>query len=305
MLMKGQDYPSLFQGADAASFSAQRMYLLLQRMYIGSLIIAGMASMFTPVVSGGVLTCMYTAMAIILTAGLLVLWIGRSRRDDHVWFDCRAVAESVKTATWRFMMSAPPFESDHNLDRRFVSELQEIRAARPGCENNVAGAPAATSPAISDSMRQMRSNNFGTRKAFYLDQRVRNQKAWYSQKADMNARSGSRWFWMTAGLQVAAAAIAIIQAVLGGMGINLLPVITTCAAAVVAWNQVRRHEELKKTYALAAQELGELEAMASSLNAEDDFPQLVEQVEEAVSREHTMWCARRDVLLRRSGSGSR
>jgi hypothetical protein len=48
-----------------------------------------------------------------------------------------------------------------------------------------------------------------------------------------------------------------------------------------------------------------LEAIASSLAAESDFPQLVEQVEEAISREHTMWCARRDVLLRRIGTGAR
>jgi hypothetical protein len=62
---------------------------------------------------------------------------------------------------------------------------------------------------------------------------------------------------------------------------------------------------LKKTYALAAQELSELETIANNLASENDFPQLVEQVEKTISREHTMWCARRDVPLRRTDSGAR
>jgi hypothetical protein len=92
--------------------------------------------------------------------------------------------------------------------------------------------------------------------------------------------------------------MAAVQVAFGPMKINIVPVITTCAAAVAAWNQMKRYDELAKTYALAAQELSELEAIAESLSGEADFPQLVEQVEEAISREHTMWCARRDVPLR-------
>ena len=118
----------------------------------------------------------------------------------------------------------------------------------------------------------------------------------------MNARSGTHWFWTTAGLQALAVMIVIIEAVSGGFQINTIPVITTCIAAVAAWSQMKRHNELAQTYALAAQELGELHSIAASLTDEDKFPQLVEQVEEAISREHTLWCARRDVLLTGSSS---
>ena len=248
---------------------------------------------------------MYSLVAVVLAVGLLVLWIGRSRQDDKAWFDCRAVAESVKTATWRFMMIAPPFENDDALDQRFVSEMQEIREARQECQKHVAGVVAASNPAITDFMRQMRSRTFADRKMFYIEQRLRDQKSWYSHKAQLNACSGARWFWVTVGLQIIGVIFAIIQAAAGGLGVNMVPVLTTCAAAVAAWNQMKRHDELMKTYALASQELGELEAIANSLTAESDFPQFVEQVEEAISREHTMWCARRDVLLRRTGSNTR
>jgi hypothetical protein len=305
LTMSNQDYPGLLQGADVAAASAQKTYFLLQRIYLGSLIVGGMIGILTSLLTGGGLAWTYTSMAIVLAVGLLVLWIGRSRQDDNAWFDCRAVAESVKTATWRFMMIAPPFQNHEAIDRRFVSELQEIRNARPECQNHLAGVAAASNPAITDFMRNARGSAFDNRKVFYIEQRLRDQKSWYSRKAELNARRGARWFWGTAGLQGIAVVVAIIQASTGGLGYNMVPVLTTCAAVVAAWNQMKRHDELKKTYALASQELSELEAIASNLASESDFPQFVEQVEEAISREHTMWCARRDVKLRLTGSGAR
>ena len=59
---------------------------------------------------------------------------------------------------------------------------------------------------------------------------------------------------------------------------------------------MKRYSELAQSYFLAAQELGDQEAIASNIMKEDDFLALVEQVEETISREHTMWCARRDVI---------
>ena len=61
---------------------------------------------------------------------------------------------------------------------------------------------------------------------------------------------------------------------------------------------MKRHSELAQTYALAAQDLGELEAIAMDIAEEEEFLALVEQVEDTISREHTMWCARRDIVLK-------
>ena len=44
--------------------------------------------------------------------------VTHSRRDDKVWFDCRAIAESTKTATWRYMMKTTPFEEGRHCDAR-------------------------------------------------------------------------------------------------------------------------------------------------------------------------------------------
>lgn len=295
--MKNEHYPGLFRSADAASLSAQRTYLVLQRAYLGSLILGSLIGAFSTLVTGAADMWLHSTLAIILAVGLLVLWVTRSRQDDKAWFDCRVVAESTKTATWRFMMGAPPFDTDDSVEQRFISELREIRQARPGSEKHFAGRIDADAAAITDFIRQMRLNAFTTRKAFYLEQRLQDQKSWYSRKANMNACVGDRWFWATVVLQALAVVIAIIWAASGGLQVNAVPFFTTCAAALTAWTQVKRHDELKQSYSLAAQELSELESIVTSLTDETQFPQLVEQVEDAISREHTMWRAPRDVRL--------
>ena len=297
MQMENEHYPGLFQAADSASLLAQKIYILFQRMYLGSLILGSVVGASASIAIGPLSRYLYMAIAIILLLGLLVLWVSRSRRDDKAWFDCRAIAESVKTLTWRFMMNVTQVQDGESAEKRFIEGLREIREARPDCAKPIAGRIDANASAITEFMKQIRSSSFEKRKKFYGEGRLRDQKSWYSKKARINTSSGSSWFWVTLILQAIAVTIAVIQAGIGSFSINIVPVLTTVAAAVAAWSQMKRHDELAKTYSLAAQELSELEAIADSLLQASDFPQLVEQVEETISREHTMWCARRDVPL--------
>ena len=92
--------------------------------------------------------------------------------------------------------------------------------------------------------------------------------------------------------------LAVIQAWAGGLPVNMIPLLMTIAASAIAWSQMKRYSELAQTYSLAAQELGDQEAIALNITEEADFLALVEQVEETISREHTIWCVRRDVIFR-------
>jgi len=298
--MQHEHYPGLFQVANAASGKAQRMHLRLQATYLWLLIAGSAVSALSPFVPDVAQKWVYAAMAVILAVGLLFMWVSRSRQDDKAWFDCRAIAESAKTVTWRYMMKASPFKDEAALNESFISVLREIRQARPDCQKHFASVTVAGTIAITDFMRQTRALPPGERKKFYVEQRLRDQKSWYLDRAELNASLGARWFWATTGLQCVAVTLAIVQATSGGLGFSPVPVFTTCAAAAIAWSQMKRHDELGKSYALAAQELCELEAIATNGGPESDFPQLVDQAEEAISREHTMWCSRRDTVIRNS-----
>ena len=301
--IEDRHFPSLFQSADQTSLSAQRLYLRLQKSHLGFLIVGSLVAAFAAIVPTVAVTWFYTSLAITLVIGVILTWVTHSRRDDKVWFDCRAIAESTKTATWRYMMKAAPLEGDDSAKNQFVAELREIREARPSSPRDLAKSLDGTAQSISDFMNDVRTKPFEERKAFYLESRLRDQKGWYAKKANLNSCGESHWFWITTGLQCFAAVLAIVEAASGGFQIAVVPILMTCAAAAVAWNQMKRHSELAQTYSLAAQELGEQEAIALDITDESQFFAIVEQVEETISREHTMWCARRDTVIRTSKKG--
>ncbi len=303
-MMTNDSYPSLYRYADAASLKAQGTYLLFNKVYLGSLVLGSATSAFTAIGSPTVNIYLYTGLAIVLVVGLLILWAMRARQDDKIWFDGRAVAESVKTATWRFMMRAQPFHEGSSAETLFLADIKEIREARPHLAKNLAAAMNADGTAITDFMKGKRSSSLEERRDFYASARIRDQKTWYAKKAKWNVNTGAKWFWAIAFLQVAIVTFAVVQAASGGLGINPIPIVTTCAAAMAAWSQMKRHDESAQSYALAAQELEEIEAITNNQAGEDAFAQLVEQAENSISREHTMWCARRDVRLSKTAGTS-
>ena len=130
------------------------------------------------------------------------------------------------------------------------------------------------------------------RRGFYLAARVDDQEAWYAGKSQTNARSATIWFWISLLFEGLALAAAIVIAVTGSR-LDLVGVLAAITAAATAWTQLGRHDELAKSYGLAAHELMVLHARLELAEAEEAFRQGVEETEAAISREHTMWMARR------------
>lgn len=297
--MNDDNYPELYRNADSASVTAQRTYVCLNRLYLGSLVLGSIVSATASLNIPELRPYLFTILAIVLTIGFIILWIMRARQDEKVWFDGRAVAESVKTVTWRFMMKVLPFDEDGKAEELFIKQLKEIREARPQLAKYMDAAQDGIELHITDFMREKRAAALGARRAFYISDRLDEQRTWYTKKAKQDATSSTCWFWTVAGFQIGAVVLAVIQAASKGLGINLVPVLITFAAAFAAWVQLKRFDELAQSYNLAAQELGELRSLSSSQTTIEGFTQLIEQVENSISREHTMWCARRDVPLSR------
>ncbi len=65
------------------------------------------------------------------------------------------------------------------------------------------------------------------------------------------------------------------------------------AAAFTAWAQIGRHDELRTSYALACQELLTIKSLAANVTTQEDLNNIVFDGEGAISREHTMWIAKR------------
>jgi hypothetical protein len=293
-------YPGLFRVSDDAALRAQRRYFhfLCLQLALFSLtsLLGALAGVPGLLLSDRAKHGVFLAIAVILALAMLVLWTLRLRRYEKVWFDCRAIAESTKTATWRYMMRASPFhvtESQNEVDGRFVSELNEIKQARAGASVDLIDQSPDVSY-ISDTMRQTRGMSVEERYFVYLEDRLRDERAWYESKASKNRASGFRWFVLTACLQAIGLIFAILKAGWLDLPVNFSSFLMTVAASFTAWTQANKNEELANSYSLAAQELRELEAMPKQISDESQFRAFVENAEEAISREHTMWYIRRN-----------
>lgn len=289
--MQITDYPALFQGSDAASLTGQRWYkrlttIELSFVVFGALIASALS--FSPDRERAVAL----AAAIAFGGALLVRIVTRIRGDDHVWFDGRAVAETVKSQTWTYMMRVPPFDDDANADRTFIDRLTAAARARPG----IAQVPASVEhpSQITPTMRERRRRPLDARLRAYMTDRLEASIRWYGRSAARHGRKARIWS-LAALLAEAAAVVAALVAVfsesVGQLG--LLGFFGAIAAAFTAWNQLGRHAEVARAYGLAHQELLNIAALGEGVATEPGLAALVQDGEAAISREHSMWVARR------------
>ncbi len=294
--MPVDDYPPLFSASDKASIRAQRLFFRLVTLQLFVLVVVAVLGTVSTVSSAPLHEVLVTISAVLLALGVLPAWFLRFQRPERLWFQCRAIAESVKTATWRYAMQVAPFGHEHDVgaaDGRFVETLAEIRQARPGVERHLANLPSPGTE-ITDFMRDTRLLGFHQKKELYLRERVLDQISWYERKAVANRSASNRWLTCIIGIQVAALTLSLAHIAFRTLPLNVLPLLMTLASSSLAWMQARRYEELSEPYALAAQELRELASLFPHVKDEPTLFRFVGDVEEAISREHTMWRARRN-----------
>jgi hypothetical protein len=64
-------------------------------------------------------------------------------------------------------------------------------------------------------------------------------------------------------------------------------------SGLLVWSQTKRYSDLATTYAVAAEDLNQISAKYTNAEDAEALASFVSDVEEAVSREHGMWLARR------------
>jgi hypothetical protein len=291
--LRNEDYPVLYRAADAASRRAHLAHSRLIGAELLLLVGAAVVGATQSVLPGAASGWQRSLPAVLLVAALIAKLANRLQRFDEHWFDGRAVAETVKSATWRYLMSVRPYDGDGSQSQTTLgAALQDALAARPALAAHLQRLPPGSRQVVTDRMRQIRLMPSEERRGFYLTARVDDQEAWYAAKSQTNARSATVWFWVSLLFEGLALAGAMVIAVTGTR-LDLVSVLAAISAAATAWTQLGRHDELAKSYGLAAHELLVLHARLELAESEAAFRQGVEETEAAISREHTMWMAKR------------
>lgn len=284
----------LAEAASQDSMAAQRRYMTATAAHLTCLVLAALFGALTirPEPAGidlaGAGAVGFFASAALLSAFLF------GTRPDRQWYDGRAAAESMKTLAWKYSVGGSPFEvnagEEAGLDSLFVERTKEIIRALKYAKPSGGRAE----PQITDAMRRVRSQPLESRRAQYREARIGSQQKWYAKKAEWNNRRATAWRVVVLTVEVAGVFLGLLK-VTGAVEIDLLGVAAALATALGAWLQAKQHEELGRAYAVASQELGAILSLVDSKQSEADWAAFVDQSEEAISREHTLWRASRGV----------
>lgn len=291
--LRRSDFPALQVEASSVSHRGQRTYKRWILVNLSLLVLAAIlsaASGWIPHPYDGLFT---VAIVAVLLGAMATNFLNQQLHGDRDWFDGRAVTESVKTNVWRYMMRVPPFRDDRTCDRTFAARLRAILNEYKNLNQNLADLPVEMHQ-ITRRMHEIRQLDWEARRALYLRERLENETRWYRTKAAAAGRGSRRWMWASFGAEFVGVLIALSTFVLPvSIMINLVGVVASLAAAFEAWTQVGRHAELSHSYALACHELISIGDLMEEAETEQAFVNAVKSSEGAISREHTMWVAKR------------
>lgn len=285
---------SLYIASDDASKATQKNYVLIVGVDLALMIAASALTVYNyELVSSKLI--LYILSGLFLLASVFLTIILLTRKFEDSWYQGRALAESCKTLSWRFMTRSELFEDNVPLQeakQRFIKRVQELGAEFPEL-NKVMSTDLLNKPVITQTMLNIRNLSLSDRKDYYIKNRIEDQKTWYAKKASYNNRQYFFWF----SIIIASQAFSLISIVLlisrPDLNWNFVGLFTTISTASLSWLQIKRHQELKQAYTTTSKELNMILSLGDNINTESEFSKFVLDSENAVSREHTLWLAQR------------
>ncbi|MCA0049450.1 DUF4231 domain-containing protein [Mesorhizobium sp. B283B1A] len=281
-------YPVLYESANDASNRSQWWFLALVRLEYFLLLVAAMFSL-----GWSSSRAYFAAYAGFFACSMMVMVYRSMKKPERTWYQARALAESVKTLTWRFAMRAEPFDDVRSSDARrdFRDLLGEVLKSNHSVSDALVGLQS-TGDQLPDEMQEMRERDLEERRQCYLKKRIADQREWYGRKALANKAAARRWLVISC-TAYALGLIFIVARVVdpSSEGWPTEPLVVF-ASAVVGWTQIKKFNELAAAYTLTAQEIGLAEVLIRDAATAAAFSAAVNETELAFSREHTQWAAR-------------
>ena len=299
--MNNSNYPALYQAVNSAAIKNKQLYLLI---LFSTLLLITLGSVIYSIDFHSILKA-HTAFKApyILAAIIFTLSIGTSlllafSGTDKNWYNARSISESMKSRTWRFMVCGEPYIKAINISgakKIFAADLGKIIKENKEFKQLILNF-SSSEDQITSKMIEIREKNLDDRIKFYLNERINEQQKWYSQKSQQNSNIFRFFIFVMLSMQIFAVVTSILDATNGLGNINYTAIFASFVAAILAWVKVKQYQEIAQSYSITSHEIGLIKIESESINTEDDFAKFVGDAENAFSREHTLWLARKDNL---------
>jgi SMODS and SLOG-associating 2TM effector domain 3 len=112
--MQNSDFPSYFQASDTASIETQKNYVNIIRIDLLLMILASALTIYNYELEVSKLS-IYIISGLLLLISLILTIILKTKKYEDVWYQGRALAESCKTLTWRFVCCSEYFENSIDI----------------------------------------------------------------------------------------------------------------------------------------------------------------------------------------------
>ena len=287
--MRDSDYPALYRAASELSQNAQQAFYRIFAAHMGLLVLA---AAITVLESHNIALAIFQALILLGALGCAIYL--SAIRPERQWYGGRAIAESIKTITWRYLSRSEPFSLGDNADidlfrRRLKLITEQNREIAKQFSTHLSGLQ------ITEEMARVRQLPTQGRISYYREGRIEDQLHWYSGKAKYNRTKVKVFF----GLLISTIVLAIVCSIskIGYPTATIWPtdVFVIIAASLLSWIQAKRFQELSASYALTAHEISFVREQSRMSMTDEEFSVFVGDAENAFSREHTQWIARMDI----------
>ena len=292
--MKENEYPNLYISSNNAAITKQKHYFRYLAIQYIALIIASSLTLFTGFWGHNYSLITYLALLLIASVSALLL---ATQKPQQEWYNMRALAESCKTLSWRYMMQAEPFHEINNpkkSEQILAEKLYDLLSVH-GANSDALIQQTEFGDVITNEMRTTHSFHFHERSEKYLNGRIDNQLHWYQEKASFNKSMSSITSYAIVFVYILAIALTLYQLefdIISGQVFWISEPLLVLAASIIGISQAKRFSELSASYTLTALEIKKLKVCFMAIKNEDEFTKFVNDAETAFSREHTQWMAR-------------
>ena len=286
--MSPVDYPSIQRSANEASGSAQHVFLWLNKLQLILLVLTAIVSGWGPT-APDIQRIVGIAVAITMMVALAIEIALRIGKFDDRWFRCRALAENIKSAVWYFVMS--PADHTSLAEVEFLGQIEQLQERLPDLAKELS-LHDDTGSLVTDWMRQTQLLPFAQKLVLYRKQRIDDQQQWYHRNAKGNVKRERIGSWAIFALEFIAIGYAFLQA-WRLWEFNAVGGIAAVSASCIAWIQMKRYSDLGTSYAIAAGDIRRIAEKRQHVRTDPELQEFVREIETAVSREHSMWLAKR------------